>query len=151
MTTLNSESDLRNFGFIPLTGEACGMSMRRLYDLKPQAVRILEAFLSIKVETGNNWNSSEGQVASIMMPYAMVEPLSIFCLFYVMEYDMVVVVNHRCESHTAHFIKGYHRDQWKEDLEDYRMLYARNFRVYNRAGNADGGTRHQHYMSGRVR
>ena len=143
--------ELREYGFIPLSAEGCGLGMRRLYDLTPQAVRIVEAFLSIKIEQGNNWNSSDGQVASIMLPGSIMDQLSAFCLLYVEKYDIAVVVNFRSDSHSAHFVEGFFRERWKEELERYNLIFPNGWILYQGTGDADGGTRNQHFFSGRVR
>lgn len=74
---------LERNGIIPLTGEACSLMMRLLCDLTPQGCEIMNKFLGGNVEfvKGSNWNSSQGQVASIMIPYSCLEDLRKFVTF----------------------------------------------------------------------
>lgn len=73
---------LEEHGIISLTGEACSMYMRLLCDLTPEGVTIIERFFggTIKCVQDSNWNSSQGQVASIMLPYSCLEDLRKFVL-----------------------------------------------------------------------
>ena len=61
-------ADLRSLGIILLTGEADGLMFRYLCDLTPNGKRVLcETFGATAFQ--ENWNSSDGQVASAMIPY----------------------------------------------------------------------------------
>ena len=145
------DQDLRRYGFISLSAEGCGLGMRRLYDLTEVAVQILESFLSIEIKRGNNWNSSDDQVASIMLPWSIINELLAFCLLSVEQFDVAVAVDFSSESHRAHFLEGMSRDEWKDELEHFRTIFPKGFRVYQASGTAEGGTRNRHMMSGRVR
>ena len=73
---------LQKHGIISLTGEACTMYMRLLCDLTPEGVEVIERFFggTIKCVEGSNWNSSQGQVASIMLPYSCLDDLRKFII-----------------------------------------------------------------------
>lgn len=74
---------LEKNGIILLTGEACSLMMRVLCDLTPEGVDIMNKFLggNVTFVQGSNWNSSQGQVASIMIPYSCLEDLKKFVQF----------------------------------------------------------------------
>lgn len=61
--------DFEQLGFYALTGESCGYSMRILFDLSPEAAGDFAAYVGVRREGLNdNWNSSNGAVASAMLP-----------------------------------------------------------------------------------
>lgn len=70
-TGLNS---LKQFGFNYLTGEACGIGMRILFDLNERAIDIWESFTRTTV-TSHAWNDGK---ASIMLPHSIGQDLWIF-------------------------------------------------------------------------
>lgn len=71
---------LRQFGICFLTGEACGLAMRGLFDLTQDGINILTEFFGA-VEFKRNWNSGDKEnphVASALIPYSCLEDLYIF-------------------------------------------------------------------------
>lgn len=71
---------LRQFGIRYLTGEACGIGMRGLFDLTKNGVEILTDFFGA-VAFRENWNSGDKDnphVASALIPYSCLEDLYIF-------------------------------------------------------------------------
>lgn len=93
---IHNLSDLTEYGFNVLTGEACTYSMRILVDLNERGVDILGAFLGSQFEEGalgNNWNSEvygEPAAASVMLTHSTLRDLSIFVLLYTDGFPMVV-------------------------------------------------------------
>lgn len=82
MKTIRSWGDLADYGIVLLTGEACALTYRVLFDLTAQGKRTVEKCFSAKVES-EPWNSgeeSDPHVASIMLTSEMLEPLSVFAL-----------------------------------------------------------------------
>lgn len=80
---------LRKFGINFLTGEACGLAIRGLFDLTKNGVDILKSFFGA-VEFKENWNSGDKynpHIASALIPYSCLEDLYIFAaLRYGMKY-----------------------------------------------------------------
>jgi hypothetical protein len=67
--------DLEEFGINPLTGEACGLSMRILCDLTQKGVNLWQEFTR-STPTAEPWNRHG--VKSVMIPTCMFEDLWIF-------------------------------------------------------------------------
>jgi len=93
---------LKQFGVIPLTGEACGLAMRILCDLTEDGVQLIREFLRVE-PTAEPWNR-EG-VKSIMLPVSIFQELWIFA---------------HVRAGTANvFLGGYCMgDQWTETYYD---------------------------------
>jgi hypothetical protein len=82
MKTVNCWNDLLPYGLDPLTGEACGLSYRILFDLTAKGKEIVEKCLGCRI-TAEPWNrgsKEEPHVASIMLSMEMLVPLGIFVL-----------------------------------------------------------------------
>jgi len=145
LNTIQNWRDLEPYGLIYLTGESCGLGMRILFDLTPAGVNLLQEFWgsNVTIQTGSNWNHSDGQVASIMLSPAIFDDLAAFTLAH--EYPIVVVVNHREEGWSSHWIAGYSQEDWAEYKDRCFALY-KTVRVYTNAGKM----RNQHQFSGRT-
>jgi hypothetical protein len=140
---LRNWNDLKQYGIISLTGEACGLSIRLLCDVTPKGRKYLEEFFGghIKIETGSEWNHSEGQDASIMLPYGMFCEFASFLLIKA-GFEVAVVTSEGSVQGMSH-----------EMLKEYEGLSASLFkprRIVKSTGTATGGTRNVHVMSGRV-
>ena len=72
MKTIRCWNDLRDYGIVLLTGEACGLSYRLLCDVTAKGKRTLEKALSIQqLGLAENWNhgsDDDEHVGSIMLP-----------------------------------------------------------------------------------
>lgn len=70
---INCLADLKEFGVLPLTGEACPYYQRILSDVTEQGKTLLEQYLgtTLTAEPMNTICSSGKHVASIMFPRAM--------------------------------------------------------------------------------
>ena len=137
-------NDLKNHGIICLTGEACGLSLRLLCDLTPRGRAYLEEFFGghIEIQIGSNWNASEGQDASILLPYGMLKELAAFLLI-------------KAGHEVAVVRDGEIRGMSLATLHEYEQLDESFFkpqRIVKAIGTAvsTGGTRNTHVMSGRV-
>lgn len=87
---IGSTNDLKDYGLIYLTGEADPYSMRMLVDVTEQGKQILQQFLGVRdLLMDKNWNSSDGQQWSIMLPHGIVKDLMVFILFHVEQCDCV--------------------------------------------------------------
>lgn len=77
--------DLRQFGIVPLTGEACNMGKRLLCDVTEQGrLALCEIFgLPRNTRFQESWNSGDAadpHVGSIFLAYGMLEPIAAICL-----------------------------------------------------------------------
>lgn len=82
MKVIRGWTDLREHGIVLLTGEACSLTYRVLFDLTEGGKRVVERCLSVTIES-EPWNSGEEHdphVASVMLTRAMLEPLAVFAL-----------------------------------------------------------------------
>lgn len=130
--------DLERYGIEPLTGEACGLMWRILFDLTAKGRKIIETSLGIKI-TSEAWNRGtveEPHVASVMLSQDMLVTVAIFAL-----------------------LESGHNEVWLLDNKtlygfepgDRREVYISNNKVLRKftyAGTA--GSRNVHQMSGRV-
>ncbi len=79
MKSIQCLNDLREFGITPLTGEACAIGLRCLCDLTEEGRdTVAECFGIMPQGFKDNWNS--GGVASFMLPYDSLRPLSVVVL-----------------------------------------------------------------------
>ena len=71
MIQISCLRDLEKFGIITLTGEADSLGYRVLCDLKTYAVDLLAEVYGLRGKDAfaENWNSSQGQVASVMLDH----------------------------------------------------------------------------------
>jgi hypothetical protein len=79
IVSLRSYGNLEQYGIYFLTGEACAIGQRLLFDLDEEGVRHLERFLggSVSVQEGSNVNHRQGQMASVLLPSATVWELAL--------------------------------------------------------------------------
>lgn len=147
--SLRDWNDLEQYGIISLTGEACGTGQRLLCDLTPDGVTFIESFLSVKIATGNNWNSRQGQIASAMLPHSMLTDLLVYGLLRE-GYEVVVVADHRGRRWSCYRITGMAQATWEEHRKEWNERYEGKYRTYHGSGTAPGGLRNRHEMSRRV-
>ena len=84
MKTVASWGDLQPFGIIPLTGEACGLMYRILFDVTARGKKTVATCFSIPGMTfAEPWNRGpveDPHVGSIMLTQEMLVPLAVFAL-----------------------------------------------------------------------
>jgi hypothetical protein len=78
MKIVGSWNDLADYGIKPLTGEACGLMYRILFDVTERGKQIIEKCFDAKIELTEPWNRDA--IGSIMLPHEMLVPLGIFAL-----------------------------------------------------------------------
>ena len=62
MKTINCWDDLSQYGIVPLTGEACGLSYRILCDVTAAGKRIIEKALDVaQLGSAQNWNTGKAE------------------------------------------------------------------------------------------
>ncbi|WP_146118972.1 hypothetical protein [Blastopirellula marina] len=83
MKTVSGWRDLEQFGIEALTGEACGLMYRILFDVTEHGKHILEKCFGCGVELAEAWNRGTDEkphIGSIMLSNEMLIPLGIFAL-----------------------------------------------------------------------
>ena len=143
LKTIGSWNDLRPYGIEPLTGEACSLMYRILFDVTEQGAKVVRRCLGIpKMTLAESWNGGtkeEPHVGSIMLTREMLVPLAIFAL----------LENGCTEAYILNgTVIGIEADDPPDTAETmrkaYRVEYARRFSY--------GGTgdRNQHQTSGHI-
>jgi hypothetical protein len=144
MKTIASWGDLAPHGIIPLTGEACGLVYRILFDVTERGRKVIGTCLGIPdIRLPEPWNrgpADDPHVGCIMLSPEMRIPLSVFALLeggckeaYLMG-DVVVGIE---ESDPP--------DAPETMRRVYGVEYVRRFGYWGTAGD-----RNVHLMTGRV-
>ncbi len=140
MKTVSCWNDLKPFGIDPLTGEACGLMHRILFDLTAQGQEIVEKALGCGLNLSEPWNRGDPpHVGSILLPQDMFVTLAIFAL-----------LETGCTEawlYGDHCLLGIGPG---DDYEQLRAIYDDRsvLRTYRYGGTA--GSRNVHVMSGRT-
>jgi hypothetical protein len=137
-------SDLAAYGLEPLTGEACGLMYRILFDVTAEGLRILEKCLGVKITPAEPWNRGEPDrphVGSVMLAQPMLVPLGIFAL---LESGCT-----ECWLHKQGDLMGIEPSDSPEIIERYRSMYEGTI-VRRFAYRGTAGDRNVHMMSGRT-
>lgn len=145
MKTIRRWDDLRDYGIIVLTGEACGLSYRLLCDVTTRGKRTLEKALSVQeLRLGGNWNCGspgEPHVGSLM--------LAPECLTFVAAFALLESGCREAWATNSSGVVGIEPQDEPERLEAFRTVYAGELlRRFAYAGTA--GDRNRHLMTGRV-
>jgi len=144
MKTICSFRDLESYGINPLTGEACRYGQRILCDVNEDGKRLLEEFLSVEL-TSRNWNSKvngKDAIASIMLPYGILQDLAAFCLCYVDNYYKILFQD-------GGWVSGVTEEEFDKFGESWRDLRAKTNWGYVKDEHIARGSRNIHQMSGR--
>jgi len=144
MKCINCWNDLREFGIVPLTGEACGLSYRLLCDVTERGKRLLEKAMGVdEIKLADNWNNDDKSphVGSIMLPNSVIPFIGIFAL---LERGCREVWIDKQDS-----LFGIEATDSDEAVESFKKYHEGLLRRYSFEGTA--GDRNQHVMSGRVR
>jgi hypothetical protein len=136
--------DLTPYGIEPLTGEACGLMYRILFDATETGRQVLAKALGIPnlrlAEAWNPGSKEEPHVGSIMLTTEMLAPLAVFAL---LESGCDEVYGHK--DCVVGFDATDSPERRQRYLEHYRDGLGRR---YAYAGTA--GSRNVHVMSGRI-
>jgi hypothetical protein len=144
MKAIHSWNDLAAYGIVPLTGEACGLGYRLLFDVTASGKKILEkCFGTPNLNLPEAWNrggETDPHVGCIMLTHEVLQPIAVFAL-----------LESGCKE--VHLVKGSVYGLEPSDpptaIEDVKRWakvdYARRLAY---AGTA--GDRNVHIMSGRV-
>jgi len=145
MITINCADDLKQVGFECLTGEACGLSMRLLYDVTQQGKESLERFLDVaKIELKPAWNGGDA-VGSVMLTNDTIIPLGAFCLLH-QKKCVEVWQEYNDKGYLSQSVYGW---ESHEEIEESLCLMGNtHYRRWGFSGTA--GDRNTHMMSGRT-
>src|SRR5262245_57095429 len=84
MKTVTFWNDLQPFGIIPLTGEACGLMYRILFDVTATGRQVVAKCFGIpNINLPEPWNrgtQEDPHVGSIMLSHEALTPLAVFAL-----------------------------------------------------------------------
>jgi hypothetical protein len=84
MKTIDCWQDLVPFGIDPLTGEACALSWRILFDVTESGRKIVARCLGVPnlklAEAWNRGSVTDPHVGSVMLTQEMLTPLAVFAL-----------------------------------------------------------------------
>lgn len=144
MKTVTCWRELEPFGIDPLTGEACGLTCRILFDVTERGRKILAKTLGIPdlnlAEPWNRGTAADPHVGSLMLPHEMLTLVSVFAL-----------LESGCDEAWSYqggvvgFEPGDTRDRRGLHLDLYRDRLVRRY-----AYGGTAGDRNAHQMSGRV-
>lgn len=150
-------TELRRFGFDRLTGEACGVGHRTLFDTDERAKKIWEGMTRTKI-TQPAWNKTGKDVGSVMIPYGWYTDLLLWCLLIGTNCHTVIwldrLVNSPEPVKLPYMLIGIDAESSETELGDEvdkqtRRGYA--IRRYFRQSKAPGtGLDNRHMMSGRT-
>jgi hypothetical protein len=127
MKRINGWDQLRPYGIDLLTGEACALVYRGLFDLTAPGLELVRSIVgAVSIQTPSDRNGGEA-VGSLLMPYTFFEPLAVFALFQV---DKVqhVVVSHKADTYSGVRVIGCSGEERDEviavvrALGDFRLL-----------------------------
>ena len=141
MKTIRGFQDLAEFGVEPLTGEACGLMYRVLFDVTAQGQKIIEKCLGVRLLPAEPWNrgaQEDPHVGSLMLAPERLVPVGIFAL---LESGCTEVWRQ------GDSLWGVEPSDPEQQKETFLRTHA-DVRRYAYRGTA--GDRNVHLMSGRV-
>ena len=145
MQTINSWDDLSRYGIVPLTGEACGLMYRILFDVTARGKKILEkAFDVTELKLRENWNrgaDTDPHVGCIMLAHDVLPFVGVFAL-----------LEDGCPEvwlTKGGGLIGIERTDLAEDVERFKEFHASDL-VRRFAYSGTAGDRNEHMMSGRI-
>ena len=136
INSFSYQSYLYDHGIYLLSGEACALGMRGLYDLTEEGAEIIAEFFGGCVPTGDSWNG--GAVKSAFLPYSVIPDLVAYILSG--EWESVSHVT-RLRGGPINFIVGS-----SHELMGEITAKADEYRTFRRRGSSASNT---HVMSGR--
>ena len=144
MKTIRCWNDLEPFGIVPLTGEACGLCYRVLFDLTATGRKILAACFGIPEFTlAESWNrgaTDDPHVGSIMLSAEMLIPVSVFALLETACIEAWQV---------GEAVVGIEAGDSESEVGLLRQFHEKTFRR-RFAYQGTAGSRNRHEMSGRI-
>lgn len=145
MKTINSWDDLSHYGILPLTGEACGLMYRILFDVTARGKKILEKAFDVSElglrESWNHGTDDDPHVGSIMLSREVLPFIGVFAL-----------LEDGCPEvwlTKGGGLVGTERTDSADDVERFKQFHAADL-VRRFAYSGTAGDRNEHMMSGRV-
>jgi hypothetical protein len=137
-------NDLEPIGIVPLTGEACGLCYRLLFDLTARGLKIVAACFGIPdfkgAEPWNRGPADDPHVGSIMLSSEMLVPVAVFALLETGCTEAWLV---------GQAVVGIEAADGELDVQLLRGFHEKEFRR-RFAYQGTAGSRNRHEMSGRV-
>jgi hypothetical protein len=141
---------LEKHGFNLLTGEACGVGMRILTDVKNrEAARQLLDFIGVPaLQLAENWNS--GSEFSVMLPYCILDDFAVWLALMKVGCHQVIL----CDNGDICGWQPGDEDwptegEWEQHLNDLTH-FEHKFRRYTFKSGPRAGSRMVHAMTGRT-
>lgn len=141
MKTVSSWKDVEPFGVFALTGEACGLMYRVLFDLTKDGQRIVEKCFGCNLTLAPPWNvgsKDRPHEGSIMLCHEMLVPIGIFAL---LEHGCIEVWK------TNDLLLGIEKTDSQEQLEALQRQHGLMRRFAYRG---TAGDRNVHVFTGRT-
>lgn len=144
MKSINCWNDLEPFGVIPLTGEACGLMYRILFDVTEKGRNVVAKCFGIpNVNLPEPWNRGSPEdphVGCIMLAREMLQPLAVFALLE-SGCKEVYLVNDS--------VHGFEETDAPDLIQDVKR-WSKVDHARRLAYGGTAGDRNAHVMSGRV-
>lgn len=155
MKSYDCPNDLQQWGFKCLTGEACGLSLRLLYDLNDQAHELLARTLGLgkhQLILNETWNGGQHSAGSAMLT----ADNAVMCaLFGMLLKDKCVCVLQPYDKHgrLMPVLYGFETEDEHKQFKEMPVLASdrTEFRTHRLSTQPGTGDQHRHMMSGRVR
>lgn len=115
---IRNMGDLKAFGVIALTGEACKYGSRVLCDVTAEGAAMLSSYFQAGLSLEKNWNNgdpSSPHIGSIMLDRALTLPLAKFALFH--KGALLIAESERMIG--AGSVVGIFSEHWKKQYEDH--------------------------------
>lgn len=82
MKSVRNADDLKRYGFDCLTGEACGLNLRLLFDVTAEGKSLLETVLGVReITLLQDWNGGDA-VGSCLLTREMITTVAIFGMLF---------------------------------------------------------------------
>ena len=149
MKSYHCPNDLEKFGFQCLTGEACGLSMRLLYDVNELGRKVLCKVLGIPdISLPSPWNGRRFAAGSVMLTGELALTCAIFgmletgCLEVWQCYDK--------SGRLTSEIYGLETQEEIEQAKQWNIGHPREDRWYRWTYGGTARDRNVHVMTGRI-
>lgn len=153
MITYTCPRDLEQFGFRCLTGEACGLGIRLLYDVSEDGKRILARTLGLD-ETALTlppaWNGGDFDAGSVMLTNDMAETVALFGLLF--QKKCIEVWRRYEDGELQHDLYGLQDSHEIALAQENRIGFPDGTSFYRYKGSRypGSGDRNTHMISGRT-
>mgnify|MGYP000084127903 CR=1 FL=1 len=153
MKIYQSLNEAKQWGFNPLTGEACGLNLRILFDLSEQGHELLARSMGFNKEQlilSPSWNGGEFSAGSALLTTNQIETC---VLLGMLLHDKCLEVWTPIGEYAAHgFLYGIDSMEELAAAKETNIEFSSDvgFRAYKLSGMPGTGDRNRHAMSGRI-